>query len=296
MTPPPFTHRKISWHGKSLPPEERLTVVTEIDECLNGVSQIPWKNLRKHLGDEASKTLKQGFICKGLWGITTATYYNWKNLKMNEGAMTDHRTDQKNRIPVNKLSDAENKKFQYNAVSKNARSREYNGCIEWLIDAGVAMACHCLHFPELPLKGNEDMSRFKLYYPDTGLLVAALDDEAQEDLRTNRNMGVYKGALYENFVAEAFVKQGLGLFYYKKENSTLEEDFFVRTQNELIPVEVKSSDKRSKSLATLIRSEHYGDIHHGIKLGDFNIGKAEGIITFPYFCSFMIREFLKSWK
>ena len=90
-----------------MPPEERLTVVTEIDACLNGVSQIPWKNLRKHLGDEAGKTSKQGFICKGLWGITTATYYNWKNQKMNEGAMTDHRTDQKNRIPANKLSDKE---------------------------------------------------------------------------------------------------------------------------------------------------------------------------------------------
>ena len=190
----------------------------------------------------------------------------------------------------------ENKKFQFNMVSKNARSREYTGCIEWLIDAGVVVACHCLHFPELPLKGNEDMSRFKLYYPDTGLLVAALDDEAQEDLRANRNLGVYKGALYENFVAEAFVKQGLGLFYYKKENSTLEEDFFVRTQNELIPVEVKSNDKRSKSLATLIRSENYCDIHQGIKLGDFNIGKAEGIITFPYFCAFMIKEYLKTWK
>lgn len=190
----------------------------------------------------------------------------------------------------------ENKKFQFNMVSKNARSREYTGCIEWLIDAGVVVACHCLNFPELPLKGNEDMSRFKLYYPDTGLLVAALDDEAQEDLRANRNLGVYKGALYENFVAEAFVKQGLGLFYYKKENSTLEEDFFVRTQNELIPVEVKSNDKRSKSLATLIRSENYCDIHQGIKLGDFNIGKAEGIITFPYFCAFMIKEYLKTWK
>ncbi len=189
----------------------------------------------------------------------------------------------------------ENKKFQFNMVSKNARSREYTGCIEWLIDAGVVVACHCLNFPELPLKGNEDMSRFKLYYPDTGLLVAALDDEAQEDLRANRNLGVYKGALYENFVAEAFVKQGLGLFYYKKENSTLEEDFFVRTQNELIPVEVKSNDKRSKSLATLIRSDNYSDIHHGIKLGDFNIGKAGGIITFPYFCAFRIREYLKTW-
>mgnify|MGYP000178809557 FL=1 len=99
------------------------------------------------------------------------------------------------------------------------------GCITWLEDAGVISVCYCLQYPELPLKGNYDDSKFKIYYPDTGLLIASLDEEAQEDLRANKNLGVYKGALYENFVAEAFVKQGLGLYYYKKENATLEEDF-----------------------------------------------------------------------
>lgn len=188
----------------------------------------------------------------------------------------------------------ENKKFQFNKIDKNARSREYTGCIEWLIDAGVIAECNCLLFPELPLKGNEDKSKYKLYYPDTGLLVSALDDEAQEDLRVNKNLGIYKGALYENFVAEAFIKQGLGLFYFKKENSTLEEDFFVRSKNELIPVEVKSNNDRSKSLGALIKNKNYSDIKHGIKLGDFNIGQANDIYTFPYFCAFMIKEYLKT--
>ena len=188
----------------------------------------------------------------------------------------------------------ENKKFQYNKIEKNARSREYTGCIEWLIDAGVIVACKCLAFPELPLKGNTDDDKFKLYYPDTGLLISSLDEEAQEDLRTNKNLGVYKGALYENFVAEAFVKQKLGLYYYKKENSTLEEDFFVRSKNELIPVEVKSNSGRSKSLAALIGNERYTDIRHGIKLGNFNIGYENNIYTFPYFCAFMIKKFLDS--
>lgn len=187
----------------------------------------------------------------------------------------------------------ENKKFQFNKVEKNARSREYTSCIDWLIDAGVITECNCLLYPELPLKGNIDESKYKLYYPDTGLLVSALDEEAQEDLRVNKNLGVYKGALYENFVAEAFIKQGLGLYYYKKENSTLEEDFFVRTSDELIPVEVKSNNDRSKSLSSLIKNENYADIHHGIKLGDFNIGCSNNIYTFPYFCSFMIKAYLK---
>lgn len=188
----------------------------------------------------------------------------------------------------------ENKKFQFNKIEKNARSREYTGCIDWLIDAGVITECNCLLYPELPLKGNVDEHKYKLYYPDTGLLVSALDEEAQEDLRVNKNLGIYKGALYENFVAEAFVKQGLGLYYYKKENSTLEEDFFVRTADELIPVEVKSNNDRSKSLSTLIKNENYADIKHGIKLGDFNVGCSNNIYTFPYFCSFMIKAYLKT--
>ena len=190
----------------------------------------------------------------------------------------------------------ENKKFQFNKINKNARSREYTGCIDWLVDAGVVVRCFCLNYPELPLKGNADESKFKLYYPDTGLLISSLDEEAQEDLRANKNLGVYKGALYENFAAEALLKQKLGLYYFKKENSTLEEDFFVRSQNELIPVEVKSNNAGSKSLSSLIKNDNYSDIKRGIKFGDFNIGEANHIYTFPYFCLFKLREFLRIWN
>ena len=187
----------------------------------------------------------------------------------------------------------ENKKFQFNKVAKNARSREYSGCIDWLKDAGIIMECNCLQFPELPLKGNIEESKYKLYYMDTGLLISSLDEEAQEDLRVNKNLGVYKGALYENFVAEAFMKQGFGLYYYKKENASLEEDFFVRTQNALIPVEVKANSNQSKALSALISNNRYQDISFGIKLGDVNVGYANQIYTFPYFCAFKLKEYLK---
>ena len=187
----------------------------------------------------------------------------------------------------------ENKKFQFNKVAKNARSREYSGCIDWLKDAGIIMECNCLQFPELPLKGNVEESKYKLYYMDTGLLISSLDEEAQEDLRVNKNLGVYKGALYVNFVAEAFVKQGFGLYYYKKENASLEEDFFVRTQNALIPVEVKANSNQSKALSALISNKRYQDISFGIKFGDVNVGHANQIYTFPYFCAFKLKEYLK---
>ena len=186
----------------------------------------------------------------------------------------------------------ENKKFQLSKIDKKARSREYMGCITWLEDAGVISKCYCLNYPELPLKGNYDESKYKIYYPDTGLLIASLDEEAQEDLRANKNLGVYKGALYENFVAEAFIKQGLGLYYYKKESATLEEDFFVRTKDELVPVEVKANNNRSRSLRKLISSDSYSDIHWGIKLADSNVGIEDGICTFPYFCTFLLKKYL----
>lgn len=190
----------------------------------------------------------------------------------------------------------ENKKFQYSKVTKGGRSKDYMGCIEWLKDAGLINVCECLQFPELPLKGNVNADKYKVYISDTGLLVASLDDEAQIDLRANKNLGVYKGALYENFVAEALIKQGYGLYYYSKENSTLEEDFFVRSANELIPVEVKSNTNRSKSMRQLIKNDTYGDIRHGIKFTTGNVGISDTIVTFPYFCAFLLKKYMEKQK
>lgn len=188
----------------------------------------------------------------------------------------------------------ENKKFQIGKVAKGARFGDYRGCIEWLETSGMADVCYCLDFPELPLKGNYNSNKYKLYFSDSGLLVAMLDEEASQDLRANKNLGVYKGALYESIAADALVRQGYGLFYYKKPDSTLEEDFFVRTANHLVPVEVKAGHARAKSLRTLISSDSYPDIEFGIKFCDSNIGQANNIHTFPLFCLFKLREFLRN--
>ena len=193
-------------------------------------------------------------------------------------------------IPVQLAKD--NKKFQISKVASGARFRDYRGCIEWLNDAGMVNICYCLNFPELPLKGNYDETKYKLYFADSGLLVAMLDEEAQEDLRANKNLGVYKGALYENVVGEALVKAGYQLYYYKREDSTLEQDFFVRTASALIPVEVKAQRGTAKSLRTLITSDKYEDIHYGIKFTAGNIGFSDDIYTFPYFCAFLLKRYL----
>lgn len=190
----------------------------------------------------------------------------------------------------------ENKKFQIVKVASGARFRDYRGCAEWLTDAGIVNVCYCLNFPELPLNGNCDTDKFKLYFADTGLLVSLLDEEAGDDLRANRNLGVYKGALYENIIGEAMTKSGYNLFYYKREDSTLEEDFFIRSTDSLIPVEVKARNGRSKSLRTLIDSDKYPDIRYGIKFSYNNIGYSEKIFTFPYFCAFLLKRYIKSFS
>ena len=188
----------------------------------------------------------------------------------------------------------ENKKFQLSKVASGARFKDYRGCIDWLVDSGIVNICYCMNFPELPIKGNFDENKYKLYFADTGLLVAMLDDEAQDDLRANKNLGVYKGALYENMAAEALVKQGFGLYYYKKEDSTLEEDFFIRNSDSLIPVEVKALNGKAKSLRTMIESDHYPDISFGIKLISGNLGYSDKVYTFPFFCAFLLKTIIQS--
>ncbi len=197
-----------------------------------------------------------------------------------------------NQIPIQLAK--ENKKFQISKVAKDARFKDYRGCIEWMKDAGLINICYCMNFPELPLKGNYDDTKYKIYFMDSGLLVSQLDDEAQEDLRANRNMGVYKGALYENIVGEALAKSGYELFYYKRDTGSLEEDFFLRTKHSLLPLEVKATNGTAKSLRTLIRSSNYADIQYGLKLISGNLGYENQIYTFPYFCAFLLRRYLQT--
>ena len=186
----------------------------------------------------------------------------------------------------------ENKRYQITKIASGARNREYIGTIDWLKDAGIVNVCYNLAQPELPLRGNYNPTEYKIYYHDTGILIAALDDEAQADLRQNKNFNTYKGAIFENIVGDMLVKQGYELFYYKNEKSTVEMDFFIRDAESLIPVEVKAIDSATASLKNLIEKEKYPDIHYGIKLCAKNIGFNGKLYTFPYFCTFLLKRYM----
>ena len=187
----------------------------------------------------------------------------------------------------------ENKKFQVSKIASGSRNRDYSGVADWLSDAGIINISYCMQDCELPLGGNYNPDNYRLYFADTGLLIASLDDEVQDDLRKNKNFNTYKGAIYENIISDMLVKEGYKLYFYKNEKGTMEMDFFVRDAASLIPVEVKANDNATVSLNNFINSDKYKDIKYGIKLCNKNIGFNGKIYTFPYFLTFLLKRFLK---
>ena len=198
------------------------------------------------------------------------------------------------KIPV--FLGQDNKKFRISKVAHGARNREYTGVTDWLIDAGIVNISHCLNDLALPLKGNYDSDNYRMYFMDTGLLVASLDEESSKDLRDNKNFNTYKGAIYENIVGDMLKKSGYNLYFYKNEDGTQEVEFLVRDANNLIPIDVKATDGKVKSIKSFIEDKNIKDINFGIKLAEKNIGFENNIYTFPYFLTFLLKRFLSEKK
>ena len=278
-----------------------------IDDMLN--SMLNLEPLSSTMYDVMMENFKDYMITGGMPAIVSLFFEN-KNfsgiLKMQQQILLDYEEDitkyaegldqskiltvYKN-IPV--FLGNENKKFQITKIQDGARNREYIGVLNWLDRAGIINVCYCLDQLSLPLKGNYNPNNYRIYFGDTGLLIGSLDDETQADLRKNQNFNTYKGAIYENVVADMLVKQGYNLYFYKNEKGTLEMNFFIRDIDSLIPVEVKANDNSTISLNNLIDDKKYKDIKYGIKLCNKNIGFNGKFYTFPYFLTFLLKRFLE---
>lgn len=186
----------------------------------------------------------------------------------------------------------ENKKFQISKIKSGARSKDYMPCVEWLCDTGILMQSFAIKNLEFPLKANVDTSKYKLYFADSGILLYSLDKESKDDIIIKNNQSTYKGGVYENIIAEALYKSGIELYYYKKEDSTLEEDFVTRDKESIVPIEVKSKIGTSKSLRALIDGDKYENIKYGIKIQKSNISFEDNILTMPHFAAFMLKKCL----
>jgi len=171
------------------------------------------------------------------------------------------------------------KKFQYSVVEKGGTSRKYSGALMWLFDAGIINFCHNLTVPALPLEGHSKESEFKVYMRDTGLLVAMLEDGSQANI-IKGNLGIYKGAIYENIIADVLTKLSKRLYYFEKPNR-LEVDFIIRQNDQPVGLEVKSGDNtKAKSLDSLTS---FWGLNKGIKLTKGNLRITNKIEILPLY-------------
>ena len=163
----------------------------------------------------------------------------------------------------------ENKKYQYSKVESGGRGVFYKDSLQWLEDADIIRRCYNSNITGLPLEGNAIDNVFKVYTADIGMLVAMLGGATRADILQG-NLGGFKGAIYENLMADTLIKKGQSLYYLQKD-SGMELDFLIRYKGECVPVEVKAKTAQAKSISTVRKHpEKYG-VKHFIKFGDYNI-------------------------
>ena len=180
----------------------------------------------------------------------------------------------------------ENKKFQYVTIKKGARASRYAGCLQWLEDAGIIARCYNTTITELPLGGNAIEDCFKVYVTDIGLLLAMLDEGTRADVLGGNLLG-YKGAIFENLMADFLKKKGMKLYYFHKEFG-LELDFLVRYHGECVPLEVKARSGKAKSLSTVLKNPEHYHVTHAVKFGNYNIGREGALLTLPLYMGFLL--------
>lgn len=182
----------------------------------------------------------------------------------------------------------ENKKFQYSVVKKGSTASKYAGSLQWIEDAGIISRCYNLSATELPLDGNAQDDVFKVYMRDCGLFISMLEDGTQFDVLQG-NLARYKGAIFENLIADMFTKMGRKLYYFHK-NSGLEVGFVIRYKGACTLVEVKASSGNTKSTKTILAHPEKYHVNLAIKLGDYNVGRSGEILTLPLYMAFLLTE------
>ncbi len=280
----------------------------------NGISDDVISHLRSYMDEERAvpealharmrQLLLQYVVVGGMPEVVKAfvdTKQMNRVLELQRGIIRDYEDDMvkyalnqdKSRIrecfrSIPKQLSKENKKFQYSVIKKGATSSKYGGSLQWIEDAGIISRCYNLSITELPLAGNAIEDVFKIYMQDCGLFVSMLEDGTQFDILQGNLMG-YKGAIFENLIADIFYKMGRRLYYYHKD-SGLEVDFVMRHRGQCTLVEVKATNGNTKSTKTILAHPEKYNVYNAIKLGDYNVGRNGQLLTLPLYMAFMLTE------
>ncbi len=182
----------------------------------------------------------------------------------------------------------EYKKFTYTFVRPGRRGRDYAGSLQWIEDAGIIRRCFNTEITELPLDGNKISSEFKVYMADIGLLISMLEDGTQSSILEGNLFG-YKGAIFENLIADMLGKMGRKLYYYHKD-SGIELDFLMRYKGKCVPIECKARNGNAKSMRTVLSHPEKYRVASAIKLGDYNVGLKDNMLTLPLYMAFLLTD------
>lgn len=180
----------------------------------------------------------------------------------------------------------ENKKFQYKNIKHGARSKEYQEAIEWITLSGIATQLYKLETVLLPLNAYQSLTDFKFYMNDVGLCTASQNIYIEDILSNNELLSIFKGGLTENYVFNQLLSNNIKSYYWVSDG-VAEVDFVVRLNNDIIPIEVKSTENiRSKSLSI------YKDINkpkYSIRISLRNFGYENEIKSVPLYAVFCIK-------
>jgi len=270
-----------------------------LKKCLN--SEIP---VEEALHDRFRELLLQYTIVGGMPEVVTTfmeTKQIGKVLSVQRRIIDDYKSDMvkyaatadKSRIrecfeSIPAQLAREYKKFSYTAVRQGSRGRDYAGSLQWIEDAGIIRRCYNTVTTELPLDGNRIQSEFKVYMADIGLLVAMLEEGTQSSILEGDLLS-YKGAIAENLVADIFGKMGRKLYYYHKDGG-VELDFLMRYKGQCTPVECKATTGNAKSMRTVMKHIEKYHVTSALKLGDYNIGRSDNLLTLPMYMAFLLTE------
>lgn len=180
----------------------------------------------------------------------------------------------------------ENKKFVYSLLEHKGRSEKYLPAIQWLEDAGLISLSYNLSNISLPLEGNKIDNIFKIFMQDTGLFTAMLEEGSAGKILTG-DLGIYKGAIYENVVADLFSKHGRNLYYYSKD-SGLEIDFVTVLDGNPVLIEAKATNGNTKSSNAILNNKSRYNVNLCVKMGECNIGMEDNKLTIPSYLGFLL--------
>lgn len=281
-----------------------IKLIDLLKECFDKKQQIP-AYLHEQFLDWARK-----YICVGGMPEAVGKFVQTNSIsetrKVQRRLLDDYKADfgshinDDNELVINELEKTkilevfnsipkqlakENKKFQYSVVDKKAKSRTHEDAVKWLKNYGLIDICYNLSAIEQPFDFVSILDNFKVYVSDIGLLVSMLGDDVAFKILSN-DLGMGKGMIYENLIADAFHKNGKPMYFFSK-SSGLEIDFVTTLFGKPYLVEAKAKNGNTKSAKIVLGDENY-KVDSLLKLTAQNLGFIENTITAPYYLAFYL--------